>query len=664
MLVSVALLVLMMTVIVQVFKAATDAVSASRTYQELDGALRNLDATLRNDLSNTTVRMTPPRDPKNNEGYLEYIENSFADSQGEDADDCLRMTVKAPEGQLFSGRIFLQTPSGNLSQQQLNYYLKVQPITVQSQFAEVIYFLRNGNLYRRVLLVAPQYQTLIPYNSQFAGVFGGIAVSFQGVNDVSAHINSLNSQVASPSYGGQGIPSPGSTIVQLNTLGDLTNRQYRYASPQFPNDLDTNGVPDDNNSDTVDDYYPSLSPSAVNAGTLVNEPNPVNNRLLTVQAMPFPFIYPYAYTHPDNTVTASLAGWIHSPDPGRTQGTIAGLNAMNHQPLDVGDSLPIPTTNQTYWGFPTWRETMSPYWTFSASPVSQFGYAQQPPGLEPYAPNATPNTNYFLPPMTSTTFGSGTPFRIIPQPFNDGVGSTLFAAIASPPNPSADYLWAQCWEDDLVMVGVRSFDVKAYDDAFPGYVDLGWADDGRLWAPYMNANQISNWTAPYLLGAPAPATQNNAAQPFYWPPNQTSSGYSTSGIYGTFAHEGRMPPLLADYRFDYNTGATNLGDDTNNNNATPNQTIRLRRTWDTWSTDYTNAPSTGVYTGTGISSPPLATGATIGSDSPFYSQPILPSYPPPYPQPMRGLQIQLRVTDPRNLRIKTLTIRQDFSDKL
>ena len=27
------------------------------------------------------------------------------------------------------------------------------------------------------------------------------------------------------------------------------------------------------------------------------------------------------------------------------------------------------------------------------------------------------------------------------------------------------------------MTGVRSFDVKAYDDAFPGYVDLGWGDD-------------------------------------------------------------------------------------------------------------------------------------------------------------------------------------------
>ena len=47
-----------------------------------------------------------------------------------------------------------------------------------------------------------------------------------------------------------------------------------------------------------------------------------------------------------------------------------------------------------------------------------------------------------------------------------------------------------------------------------------------------------------------------------------------------------------------------------------------------------------------------------------YSPPIYPSYPPPYPAPLRGIQIQIRVVDPTNQRIKSLTIRQDFTDKL
>jgi hypothetical protein len=49
---------------------------------------------------------------------------------------------------------------------------------------------------------------------------------------------------------------------------------------------------------------------------------------------------------------------------------------------------------------------------------------------------------------------------------------------------------------------------------------------------------------------------------------------------------------------------------------------------------------------------------------PPFSPPIYTSYPPPYPAPLRGIQIQIRVVDPRNERLKVLTIRQDFSDKL
>ena len=39
--------------------------------------------------------------------------------------------------------------------------LATQPITITSDYAEIIYFLRNGNLYRRVLLVAPERQSSI-----------------------------------------------------------------------------------------------------------------------------------------------------------------------------------------------------------------------------------------------------------------------------------------------------------------------------------------------------------------------------------------------------------------------------------------------------------------------------------------------------------------------
>src|SRR5262249_40597371 len=54
------------------------------------------------------------------------------------------------------------------------------------------------------------------------------------------------------------------------------------------------------------------------------------------------------------------------------QSPLAYLQALNHNPLDMGDNLPTPlnpTINgtpqsmaQTWWGFPTWRETLSPSW--------------------------------------------------------------------------------------------------------------------------------------------------------------------------------------------------------------------------------------------------------------------------------------------------------------
>ncbi|MGE3821212.1 MAG: type II secretion system protein J, partial [Isosphaeraceae bacterium] len=132
MLVTVALLVLMMSVIVKVFVAATEAVSASRVFQELDGSLRQFDATIRQDLTNVTVqKFTPPLDPKANQGYFEYAENSFADNQGEDSDDTLRFTVKAPEGQYFTGRFWpnLTSISGvsAMDANQFQSYLRAHP---------------------------------------------------------------------------------------------------------------------------------------------------------------------------------------------------------------------------------------------------------------------------------------------------------------------------------------------------------------------------------------------------------------------------------------------------------------------------------------------------------------------------------------------------------
>jgi type II secretory pathway component PulJ len=651
MLVVVALLVLMMTIIVQIFQAATGSVSAAKAYQELDDELRELDATLRADLQGVTARTNAavPIDPQENLGYFEYIENSWQDTQGEDSDDCLRFTAQAPPGQPFTGRMYVYTNPANFGSPALaQYYLSSQPITITSEYAEIVYFLRNGNLYRRVLLVAPDRQSAVnlaltgpnaPVANFSTGMIpGGATVSWLGVNDLSAR----------PSGRGPSAPPT------LNTLGDLTNRENRIFSPRFSDDFDGNGLPDDYNfgvggavtGDGVPDYYPTLYPGVFAlpgpiAGTMLLNTSGFNYPVTGVNSpayFAFPYIFPGAYSQPEPVDIASNRGWIHSLDPSGS--------SFNHQPLDVGDSLPIPpaaagNSFQTWWGFPTWRETLSANWLDPVWQVQTNGVASgqgQAFGLKPYVASAAITTgDPNLLPASNLWFN--------PQLFNDGYGSaSKFVNVYF--NPNTNVPIQSVWEDDLIMTGVRSFDVKAYDDSVATYVDLG------------NSPANSNATPNQLIIGGQNYTANGFAT-LALP--QALNVYSSS-----VAHEGVIPPRSVDQRLDPQALSrgifTFIGDD-------QNYVIRLRRTYDTWSTRYTQAPATG-YDPTNASFPPFGLNyyppspALNGTGQIILSNPVYPSYPAPYPVPLRGIQIQVRVVDPRNERVKVLTIRQDFSDKI
>jgi prepilin-type N-terminal cleavage/methylation domain-containing protein len=764
MLVTVAMLVIIMTILVQVFQGATGALSAAQTIQQLDDQLKLLDSTIRADLSNVTATFTPPLKPSLNLGYFEYGENDYADIQGEDSDDYIRFTAQAPPGRPFTGRMWVNS-TGTAGMNNENASTSTspcpQPVTITSEYAEIIYFLRNGNLYRRVLLVAPELQSSIvpavgnvPYGAlnlpgansfspQTSPFSGGQVLSWQGVNDLSARPagtgpNSTNAGITLASQAAQGII--------LNTLGDLTNRENRAFYSRFSNDFLTvsstngftagpDGIADDVNGDNVPDYYPTLYPGIFpstaggigkgpgnNGNQLIFEPNYNSfsrGFLLDGNSNPlaagFPFVFPGAYSQAQSLSSGQQIGWIHSPAPysyvpgsgGGCTGTqfdaspLAYLQSLNHNPLDLGDNLPTltnagpvtlpakqPTTGEktTWWGFPTWRETLSPAWT---DPTIQINVGNnlataatptQPAGLVPLSTTEVSNgaVNNFtstipralLPPMTSV---SPTFWRNNPDLFSDGYGdnngvsaffTSIFGVPADQPT-AASLLWTTLsWEDDLIMTNVRSFDVKAYDNALGGYGDLGWGDDLRLYVPFQTASTYIGpapppavSTAPYLgSGSPIVAP----LQVTIWPP-VSSGGVPYSTVSQTFAHEGRMPPLVEDLRFDAqygpgvyglpsgNTYTGNIGDDNPG-------IVRLRRVWDTWSTEYTQAPATGVNAATGANN-----GFPVG---PPFTPPIYPSYPAPYPAPLLGIQIQIRVADPTNQRIKSITIRQDFSEKL
>ena len=511
MLVVVALVVLMMTILASIFQAATGAISSSRTFQELDNNLRFLDMTIRQDLAGATARMTPPLNPALNLGYFEYGENAPADAQGEDTDDYIAWTCKAPEGQFYTGRVWLAAATN----------LDVMPVTITSQFAEVIYFLRNGNLYRRVLLILPERKgTFASGSSRISpfvtgtfdpDYFNGNRSSWIGVNDVSVRVSSASTVLgATTAY----VPVP-------NTLGNLTNRENRFSRPRFGVDYKTqtgvtfalgrDGIPDDLNGDGIPDYYPTMTKVWVDqaANDAVGLPTGLMNE--DKGSMPggsnftnssprvpssrdvyaFPFIYPWMYSVAESSSVGSGLGWLHAFDPSCTAGVPTSSNSLplNHAPLEFGDSLPGPSPAsgpfQSWFGFPTWRETVSPNWRDPVTGVTAGSLlttiAQQARGLQvPDAalqPTAGANGTLagvnMLPPLGSGPVTLGPPFG------HDTAGApTLFAT------------GIYAWEDDLIMTGVRSFDVKALDvnaaiynntSTAPtvvynsGYYDLGYA---------------------------------------------------------------------------------------------------------------------------------------------------------------------------------------------
>lgn len=650
MLVTVALLLLVMTIIVSVFRQATLSITVSKRAAVMDQSLRRLDTVLRQDLNGITAKLTPPLNPVDNLGYFTYEENSPADAQGEDTDDILAFTAKAPPGQPFTGRIWVPSSNvGNVNAQALS------PVMVTSDFAEVIYFVRNGNLYRRVFLILPdragslglvqkpnenppQVLSISNAPSDYAGytgygyygisLFNASPVSWLGINDISCRPSSAFNATGVA----WNVPIP-------NTLGDLTNRENRFASPRFRDDYVTvtvippsvsngaDGVADDTNFDNVPDLYPTLYPVAL---SLNNPGNP--NGLLNVPTwnglpqgwptasssydyLPFPYVFPRAYRS-TNTLYTQGPATIHVPFSGDPN------NPINHNPLLVGESAGVPAPNPSiadqlvsWWGRPTWRETMATPWT---DPVRRPG--------PPYAPFGAETTTQSAG-LSWDSSGTALLPPIPDYPNNPALGSTTFQF----PNN------AGVWEDDLIMAGVRSFDVKAFDPyaaiysvALPeGYYDLGYA----------------NLTA----GTPTTIMQG-AFNPL---------GYG---------HEGRMPPLGApnsfggdnrvdaQWPFSYDVNGNQLVNFIGENSAS---TIRLRRVFDTWSTKYTNAPALALDPTSGI---PYGPPFTDGGGNML--RPVYPSYPPPYPTPLRGIEIRIRTVDPKGQQTKQLTIRQDFTDKL
>ena len=150
------------------------------------------------------------------------------------------------------------------------------------------------------------------------------------------------------------------------------------------------------------------------------------------------------------------------------------------------------------------------------------------------------------------------------------------------------------------MTGVRSFDIKAYDNSLADLRRPGMGDDVRL----------TQLLTPQYMGQTSTVSSLSGGNLVPRTLIITGVRFINNGRYNllnqTFAHEGRIPPMVTDNRLDasypnpYYTSPTlytpqyagfpnyssNIGDDNP-------EVVRLRRVWDSWSTEYTQAPATG-----------------------------------------------------------------------
>jgi prepilin-type N-terminal cleavage/methylation domain-containing protein len=208
-LVATTLTLLLMGAVVTIFGRIGNSVNESRSTLEMADHLRSTAAMLQKDLAGATATMLPPR--RIDDGYFEIIEGPVgvttrpdqiavnsdtggADGTVIDFDDILMFTTRTT-GRPFVGRY----ADG----------------TVQSDLAEVIWFVRGRTLYRRVLLIAPWVNSS---GANGPGIYGSSASGFYANNDISVRLQN--------------------GMLVANSLADLTRRECRYAHDyrQFPYD--------------------------------------------------------------------------------------------------------------------------------------------------------------------------------------------------------------------------------------------------------------------------------------------------------------------------------------------------------------------------------------------------------------------------------------------
>ena len=223
-LVAVTLMMMLMLGVTQLFSSIGSTLNDTQSTLALTTKIRGVKTRLAKDLTLLTLdpSQTPPTIKGTNKGYLTIIEgmgagyDKIADNNNNpfttadiaynpdskdnvydntvgDTDDIIMFTARAPAGEPFRG--------------------KLNGTVIESDTAEIIWFVRGNVLYRRVLLVVPDSELI-----------NRVPQGFYVSNDISAH----------PYYNKSDSNSANWYMEMVaNSLDDLGRRENRFAHSAF-----------------------------------------------------------------------------------------------------------------------------------------------------------------------------------------------------------------------------------------------------------------------------------------------------------------------------------------------------------------------------------------------------------------------------------------------
>lgn len=639
-LVATVLTLILMGMVVTVFGTVTEEISNSRASIETADRLRSTQLLLQRDLAGATARMVPPLSPGENLGYFEYIEGPIGpvlplrpidvsspldnvpdgyDLDGDGSIDIEGTTLGDFDDVLMFTSRNLETPFRGIANGQ----------SISSPVAEVIWFLRGTTLYRRVLLVAPGMESRITNSADsYYDINAFTEPGFYGKYDLSAR------QVGGPNDINAGAGVSGS--LRLNTLGDLTKRENRYGHQPwaFPHDarfwglLGMPTLQECSFYSNTNDLTTGLWPFPLQGGTVAPPYN--SGTSITLGALTFPLIIP---------VQAGVAG---SPEymTALTKGTGKGGVLV---PAYANDYLAKEFHHE---------ETLAD-------------------GLDPWFNSI---------PWHDVDSQNGTL-----KGYDIGTGADYYAALGGTAGSTRI-------AEDVVLTNVLSFDVKVWDPGAP--VLLHQTNAGQVVSVLPHDPGYVN-----LLGF---AMSNSPTYPT--PPAVGEAFIASYGAYVDLNYMCRTLPgssgvsPLYDQVFStpafaglYNTGAikpwfNGPGEPRSHLMGTlpvasPTITAARAAVYDTWSTHYEydgiNQDGDGVTatlpngivdegsdgfdnlvtnSANSVYIHNDSTGARAYGVDDYNEQEAVP----PYPSPLKGVQITIRVFEPDSRSIREVTIVQDF----